>query len=346
MLANPLHMPVETPPHVKRVLDEPRFDARRHLALTWPERIWTLEEFGYDAAARARTPSPVAVTSPFRVLSDEGARVLEAVLQDLKADKYISTGKRLSVFLSGGVYRARFLRELVTAPELVEHFSRIAGTPLAPHTLPQFLAYVNYAPDDPKQAVDNWHVDSLGFDAVMMVNDPAKLKGGRFQYFRGSHQEAAALVGAADEQALTQGYTQDLPADRVVSVDFPGPGWAVFMQGDHVFHRAGQLDEPGDRITLVPGYVARDLAFPERTKTRWMQAWADPHIMVEVTRHAAWLGREKLARLIDEVRFADMHDRLKLAEQLEAAVADVLKVAKEMRDGAAGLIKIPTPTKS
>lgn len=338
MLATPIPFPNYKPPHIQRTVDGPAFDAGRHLALTWPERIETLEDFGYDDAARARTPSPVAITSPFRVLSDEGVAVLEGILQDLKADQSISDGKRLSVFLAGGVYRSRFLRELVAAPELVEHLSAIAGTPLAPHTLPQFQAYVNYAPPDPTKAVDNWHVDSLGFDAVMMVNDPRKLKGGRFQYFRGNSKEAAALVGAPSETALIAGWDQALPAERVVSAEFPGPGYAFFMQGDYVFHRAGQLEEPGDRITVVPGYVARDLSYPERTKTRWMQTWGAPHMQIELLRHAAWLGREKLTRLIEAVDFSEMDNRVKLAEALETAVADVLKIAQEMRDGAAGRI--------
>lgn len=339
MLASPLAFPRSTPPHIKRQVDGPAFDARRHLALGWPERIETLADFGYDAEARTRTPSPVAVTSPFRVLSDEGVAALDSVLQDLKADQTIAQGKRLSVYLQGGVYRSRFLRDLVRSPEFVEHLSAIAGTPLAPHPVGQFQAYVNYAPEDPKKAVDNWHVDSLGFDAVMMVNDPKKLKGGRFQYFRGTHKEAAALVGAESEQQLTNGWTSELPADRVVSAEFPAAGYALFMQGDHVFHRAGQLDEPGDRITVVPGYVARDLGFPDRTKTRGMQAWSDPHVLVEVGRHAAWLGREKLALLLERAEFNNMNDRLTIADQLEAAVADVLRIAQEMRDGAAGRVK-------
>jgi len=333
MLAAPLAFPADKPPHITRTIEEPVFDAKRHLALTLPERSWTLEEFGYDAALRARTPSPVAITSPFRVLSDEGTAALQQVLRTLRTDAHTATGRRLSVFLTGGAYRSRFLRELVSAPELVDHFSRLAGTELTAHALPQLQAYVNYAPEDPSKAVDSWHVDSLGYDAVIMVSDPSKLKGGRFQFFRGTFVEAAELVGARDEQELTNGWAQDLPADRVESAAFPAAGWAVFMQGDFVFHRAAQLEAPGERITLVPGYMARNLDYPDRTKSRGMQNWRDKHLMTEVTRYAAWLGREKLQRVIEELRFADSEDRKGLAEKLEAAVADVLRVAQEMREG-------------
>jgi hypothetical protein len=335
MLAAPLAFPAEKPPHITRSIEEPVFDPARHLQMTRPERVWTLEEFGYDAATRARTGSPVAITAPFRVLSDEGTAALQLVLRTLKTDAHVATGRRLSVYLTGGAYRSKFLRDLVSAPALVEHFSRIAGTELAPHPLPQLQAYVNYAPDDPSKAVDTWHVDSLGYDAVMMVSDPSKLQGGRFEFFRGTFQEAMALVGAEDEQALTNGWAQDLPAERVESVAFPAAGWSVFMQGDFIFHRAARLEAPGERITLVPGYMQRDLRYPDRVKSRGMQNWRDKHLMTEVTRYAAWLGREKLARLIDELSFQDADDRRGLAEKLEAAVADVLRIAQEMRDGAA-----------
>lgn len=335
MLAAPLPLPSELPPGVTRVFDHPPFDPARHLALEMPTRVWTLEDFGYEAAARALTPSPVAITSPFRILSDEGTALFTQVLRDLRADCVVSRGRRLSVFLSGGVYRSRFLRELVTAPEILAHFSRIAGAELVPHSLPIFQAYVNYAPEDPAQAVDNWHVDSLGFDAVIMMSDPAKLKGGRFEYFHGTREEASRLVGAEGPQALTEGWTQGLPEERIVKVDFPAAGYGVFMQGDYIFHRAGQLEAPGERITVVPGYQPRDLAYPDRTRTAWIQRMADPSLMIEVTRHAAWLGREKLARLLDELRMADGRQRLALAERLEAAVADVLKIASELREGAA-----------
>jgi hypothetical protein len=38
--------------------------------------VRTLDEFGYTADEVARTATPVAVTSAFRVLSDEGAAVM------------------------------------------------------------------------------------------------------------------------------------------------------------------------------------------------------------------------------------------------------------------------------
>lgn len=335
MLATPLPLPFDRPASITRVLEEPDFDPARHLALTLPERTWSLEEFGYGPEARARTPSPVAITSTFRVLSDEGTAALQAVLRNLRSDHSRATGRRLSVFLAGGVYRSRFLRDLVQSPALLEHFSRIAGTELMPHPIPQLQAYVNYSPEDPAKSVDTWHVDSLGYDAVLMVSDPALLTGGRFEYFQGTFDEAMTLVGARDEYELTAGWEVELPAERLHRVAFPAAGHAVFMQGDYVFHRAAKLEAPGERITVVPGYMARDLSYPDRTKTAGMQRWQSNHLLTEVERHAAWIGREKLDRVLAEARVSAETDRLAIARRLEEAVADVLRIAQEMRGGAA-----------
>lgn len=339
MLATPLPLPPDRPTNITRVIEEPDFDPARHLALEMPERRWTLEEFGYSEELRMRSPSPVAITSPFRVLSEEGVAALQQVLRDLRADQHIARGRRLSVFLTGGVYRSRFLRDLVQSPVLVEHFSRIADTELMPHPLPQLQAYVNYSPEDPTKSVDTWHVDTLGYDAVLMVSDPSKLVGGKFEYFEGSFEEVMKLVGAGSEEELTAGWDVELPAERVRKAAFPAAGYALFMQGDYIFHRAAKMEASGERITVVPGYMARDLDFPDRTKTAGMQYWQSAYLMTEVQRFAAWLGREKLARLIDETRMATASDRLEIAERLESAVTEVLRIAGEMRAGAAELAK-------
>ena len=42
-----------------------------------------------------------------------------------------------------------------------------------------------------------------------------------------------------------------------------------------------------------------------------------------------------LARLLHEISFADGSERLRLAQQLEAAIADVQRIAEELRWGAA-----------
>ena len=73
-----------------------------------------------------------------------------------------------------------FSGTLCACPVILEHMSSIGGTRLGPHSLPSQQLYVNYSPDDITQAVDSWHYDGIGFDYVVMVTDPGKLKGGEF----------------------------------------------------------------------------------------------------------------------------------------------------------------------
>ena len=252
MLATPLPLPADRPAHMTRVLEEPSFDPGRHLDLALPERTWTLEEFGYDAAARARTPSPVAITTPFRVLSEEGAAPPRAILRSLRSDHQLGSGRRLSVYLAGGVYRSRFLRDLVQSPVLIEHLSRIAGTELMPHPIPQLQAYVNYSPEDPTKSVDTWHVDSLGYDAVLMVSDPALLTGGRFEYFEGTFDEAKALVGADSGTRYETGQQLEMklveanPLTGALRFEVPGGDASKAREGRPRGKPAGRRDgNPG-----------------------------------------------------------------------------------------------------
>jgi len=326
--------PGDLPASVPSVLDEPRFEAARHLALETPAEVWSLADFGYTPAETAASPSPVAVTSPFRILTEEGVATLQAVLRSLLPYADRSIGRRLSTFLRRSVQRSAFVRGLVGDPSLLEHLSAIAGTPLSAHSIPGMQSFVNYAPLEPGRSVDSWHVDSIGFDAVLMVSDPSSLDGGRFQYFRGTRGELAQRIGLATEGELVLGHDAELPADRVVEAAFPAAGYAVFMQGDMVFHRAAPLHRPGERMTLVAGFLARALDYPDRTNTAHMQNWRDPDNLVDVARHAAWLSQQKLARLVERLSYVPGHSRLAIAEALEGAVADSLRVAEEMRAAA------------
>ena len=255
----------ELPPEGYQYLeDETSYDPTIHLLLEFPERIWSLEEFGYDAAAINSCASSVAVTSPFRVLSDEGVKVLHRIVTRLKAQRTQLEGSRVPSHLAGGVYRSRFLRDFCACPVILEHMSSISGTTLAPHSMPSQQLYVNYAPEDIDKAVDEWHYDGIGFDYVLMMSDPKKLQGGNFEYFKGTKFEIAEMFEMAVHE-VRYGIKSDLPGERVIKAQFPAAGYAIFQQGNMVVHRAAKLHAPGDRITMVPGLVSRDLTVPDPT---------------------------------------------------------------------------------
>ncbi|MDX1528972.1 MAG: hypothetical protein R3337_10125 [Gammaproteobacteria bacterium] len=303
MRAKPLEFPKSIPAGYPPLADDPLFDPGRHLALETPERIWSLEELGYGSDVIARVPSPMAFTAPFRLLTHEGAEVLLQVVRGLKrftqqaADLEEYEGNRNQTYLAGGVYRSRFLRDLCNSPEVAEFLSRIAATPIAPHSLPSQQLYINYAPKNPEDHVDIWHADSIDFDYVLMASDPETLKGGEFEVFLGTRAEAASFAGFEDGH-LNRGIGDVIPDDRIVSFRFPKKGFAIFQQGHFVIHRAKKLLEPGERMTLVPGYVSLDLSYPDSVDLVHIATYGEPGIRGEVLRHGAWRAKEKLEALV------------------------------------------------
>lgn len=307
--------------------DEVRYDPDLHLSPEWPERIWTLEEFGYRPQEISQCPSNVAVTSPFRLFSSEGIDAVYRVVNRLKAVKSSIRGFRIPSHLAGGVYRSRFLRDLCACPVILEHLSAISGTRLAPHSLPSQQLYVNYSPDDITKAVDSWHYDGIGFDYVVMVTDPVKLKGGNFEYFQGTKHEVAEMFDM-EVHEIRDGISDELDESRVIRTRFPRAGYAIFQQGNMVVHRAARLLEPGDRITVVPGQVAEDISYPDPTAIHDIVRYGEPGIKAELARHGAWLAQGKLQHLIQH---QDMSDGdAEILEQLKRAVAEVNAVIEQL----------------
>jgi hypothetical protein len=320
MLTRPLSFPDHLPAEYELIEDGIDFDASTHLQLEMPERIWTLEEFGYDQASINICASPIAVTAPFRLLSDAGVDALHGVVSRLKSVSTSLEGARNPAHLAGGVYRSKFLKDFCACPQILEHMSTICGTTLAPHSMPSQQLYANYAPEDVSKAVDAWHYDGIGFDYVLMLSDPAKLKGGNFEYFQGSKFEIADMFGLKVQEVM-YGITEDLPAERVIKAQFPAAGYAIFQQGNMVVHRAAKLLEPADRITLVPGLVSCDLATPDPTAKHIMPSYGEPGIVSELARHSAWLAQAKLQNFIDTASLTDNSEQIQLA--LQDAIADI-----------------------
>ena len=168
--ARQLAFPAAHPEGFPPLQDEPRFDPGRHLAISRPEQVTSLKAFGYGDDEIASCPTSLAVTSPFRILSDEGVACLQEVARGL--EPYTRSIERISRMVRGGVYQSKFLRDLCTAPELTEAISEICDTPLYPHTMPHQLGHLNYNPFVAGENVDKWHVDTLRIDFVMFVTDP------------------------------------------------------------------------------------------------------------------------------------------------------------------------------
>ena len=231
------------PPGFEPLVDDEPWNPALHLEIVEPSHVTLLEEWGPEAAGPAAL-SPVAITAPFRFLSDAGVARLQAICAEL--EQFAVGDERIPKKVRGSIYRSQFLTGMSNDPTVLELLGRLAQTPLEPHPVSHHAVHLNYAPDDLSLNVDHWHRDATAFDYVLMVNDPRPMVGGRFEYFAGPVEEGRDLLLGGEP----------LPADRVLSPEFPGAGWAVLQQGHRVLHRACRLEERYPRITLVASFWA------------------------------------------------------------------------------------------
>ncbi len=319
MATSAVVFPTDIPESYQWFEDEPAFDSRRHLALEKPASIRYLSEFGYSNEEIARVASPVAVSSPFRILSTEGAAILLQVARKLR--QHAISCERIDNMVRGGCYRSKFLRDLCIDPSLTDMMCEIYQTDVAPHTMPVHLGHMNFSPDDLTRAVDKWHHDTLPLDTVMMVTDPATLDGGQFEYFVGTKDEMAEFAKAGNPP----------PANRIEAPPFHGPGYAIALHGNMVVHRGAPLNRAAERISMVNGYVAMDTSSEDQHRHKDLTLVDDPEVLyAEWARHAAWRARSRLDDLLHNLVFSS--DRLAVANQLDNAIADVRKAVEEMSD--------------
>jgi len=231
---------VHAPPGYEKLAADVPWDSA-YLEFHPPERVYTLDEFG-EGAAGTNAFSPVAITTPFRFLHPDAVEILQAICAEL--ERFAHGTERIPKLNRGGVYRSDFLRGMSSDPTLIGWLRELAQAAVEPHPVSHHAIHINYAPDDLSKNVDQWHADIVSFDYVLMVSDPRPMKGGRFEYFFGPVEEGKAILERDGE----------LPAERVRSADFPGPGWAVLQQGHRVLHRASRLEEPYERVTIVGSF--------------------------------------------------------------------------------------------
>ena len=300
--------------------EKDHFNPKKHLQLEKPSEIYSLKDLGYGEEIIGNSPVNFAATSVFRILSSEGSEMLLDVTR--KLEKFTTSSQRIARNVRGGVYRSKFLRDLCLSDEISVFLSDIAGINLSPHTIPHQLGHLNYNPLEIGKNVDKWHVDTLMFDYVMFVTDPKKNKGGQFQYFYGTKNEMAEI----------KKNNKQVPSDKIISPKIPGPGYAVFQQGKHVVHRAKGLTSPGERITMVNGYMASDPSIKDYTKFGEL-CNVDPLEIIskEFTSHTATQVKKLLEEKILDKNFQDL--TLDSVKQLENASEILRSAVDQLKKG-------------
>jgi hypothetical protein len=336
-LAFPNGRPAEYLP----LANEPEFVASKHLCLEAPKFSRALQDLGYTSEDISNCESSFAYCSAFRILSDEGLALMSEVCERIYDNRNSSTGtgaNRLGSYARGAGYRSQFIKDFCDSPELAEHLSSIANVQLARHSVPAVACGINYAPDDISKAIDTWHVDSVSFDIVMMLSDPATFSGGEFQIFDGTVREGQQLLGISGEEGVanlegmesSQAADRQLPQERIITVPFPAAGYGFLQQGNMIFHRACRLLEKAKRMTMIPSFEVMPISAHDATNSINMSGWADPSIRPELARHEIWRATARLEKLLADVSLDD--DDQKLAHGINSALASLIEFKTNLED--------------
>lgn len=305
-----------SPSSYSRVESDQPWDPK-YLEFVKPERIYRFEDFDGIGSGGPSAFSDVALTTTFRVLNDEGVAIVQRILAELEEQRI--TSERIPAYLPGAVYRSEFLRGFYCDPSVMAFLSELAHVPLRPFPVPYQALHVNYSPKDLQQNVDQWHTDSVSFDWVMMVSDPAAMEGGNLQQYLGLPEEGQEVLAAGKE----------LPADQVMTVAWPGPGWCIFQQGHRMLHQVTPLQKLYRRITMVGSYYTEQQGkidpIDRKPLNRLKEDDDFDYTIIEWSRHHAIRAAQSLQQFaatktdfeqpVDEVRDA-----------LEASISDVKRV--------------------
>lgn len=328
MLADEFTTPKTLPPGFSFIEKEPEFDASRHLALTTPDHIMTLKDFGYSAKEAAQFASPIGATSATRLLSDEGIATAKEVMELLRPrmvthDDTTGAAGRQNIYFGG--YHSRFLRDLATCPEVISFLSKTFQTPIAPHTMAHLGCQINFGNEKVGKPIAGWHHDIVGFTVVLNLHDPSQLDGGHLVYFKGPRDEGQQILDAG----------QPLPDDRLVVAGQASIGHATIMQGSAVLHSVQPMRRAGFRCSVINAYVSRDVTVPDPNRGYLLQDYfpglsMNP-VYCEMARHAAWMGRAKLGTILESMNWTE--DREQAIAELSAAVEDVERCIQQLRRG-------------
>lgn len=283
---------------------EPAYQASIHLnpeLLTMHVPVTLLDFTMVDFApiVPPQDKSALSFTKPFQLLSHEGVKTLRQVIDRLK--KYAVTTERQPLAMRFLAYRSRWIRDFNNCPIVLSFLSRLAGQPLMPHSFPSNFSHTNIGVIGDSRAVDQWHLDSVPFVVVILMSDMTDAKGGELQVIK--HRKQAAF------DLLEQTHNQ-VPDEHLLTVQYPGLGSAIFMQGSEMVHHVTSvLSAPEPRITVVNSYMPIHPFAEEQTRFHTFRL--EPTIHYEYARHKAWRISQQLQSLVNRENWpTDVHQDL------------------------------------
>lgn len=320
---------ISEPPTFPRILPLPAmesdltFDPAVHLQIEPPDGVISDDfiDLPFPLPDDAQHGFTLAFSKPFRLLSDEGVRALQSVIDANK--QFAKSNERIPQCLRGLGYRSKFVRDLNSDPQTVSLLSAMAGRPIAPHGMHMNMSHVNLGrpvqKGDAPVIVDQWHVDSVDYVCVIIMSDLSECIGGDLQVL-------CKKDVREDSDFLSKGVTPELE-HLVRTVQYPGKGHAIFIRGSHVLHRITpvvQALEP--RVSVVNGYMSRNVFDEDSTRYHTFEHQDPEHVSkVEFSRHTAWKVQGMMKYIMDEVEWGKPKEEL--AALMRRAAADLEKAA-------------------
>lgn len=330
--------PTKNPDQYPEINDGIEFKASKHLAfpLEVPSHIKVLKsdpsagigcvklvELETSKYSRKIGLEDLAYTAPFRVLSDEGVKAFNQVIEKHEDEFAISTARNPKIIRSLG-YISKFVRDLNESNELLDHLSTLANVSVAPHPMVTNYSQINFGepPADKSSAAapaDIWHLDSVDYVLVILLTEG--FEGGEL------------LVSNMDPtQAMARIRANDLPDELTSRIKYPKPGYGIFMQGSRIAHAVAPLTGGNStRITSVSAYSSRDAFRIDRPSI--YNALAQNHTKdvydPDYTRNIAWRCKGKLEYLVKNPQF----DNLDKSDEVLKLVIDQLVMARKFMKG-------------
>lgn len=175
------------------------FKPSEHLQYEEPIRVHTMEDIGFPASNGV---SPVAVSEPFRLFSEDAVNIMRAEILDPEvqakysytsdiaprqirgyAPTYVNSPSYLPV-APNFCRHGKFIFEAWKHPETLAIVSKIAGVDLVP-VMDYEIGHINLSVpgdkskiEDQEEAIVGWHRDSYPFVCVLMMSDTTHMLGG------------------------------------------------------------------------------------------------------------------------------------------------------------------------
>ncbi|KAI9821585.1 MAG: hypothetical protein M1832_003259 [Thelocarpon impressellum] len=270
----------------------------------------TMEELGFPKGTGI---SPVAVSEPFKLFSDEAVAVMRnEILSDQVWDNCRYTSSLAACQLRGFAPKfARFIYDAWMNDKTLSIISKVAGIDVVP-SMDFEIGHVNISVKSAKHAkseqeayrdngeqvldvgtgmhrpgtsneltgtrpVVDWHTDAYPFVCVVMLSDASKMVGG----------ETALLTGNGE----------------ILKVRSPQTGSAVVLQGRYIQHTALQAMGAAERITMVTSFRPRSPSLPDDTVLETVRGVSDlPELYQQFSEYRLEILGERVRHALKQLR--------------------------------------------